>query len=96
MNDIHLLLGDAALPVGPICLGALKDHKAVLGLGELIVFFLGVACQVTSLRGRLLGLALLAKGAMDIAFHGGIVLVEMLRLPLVEGIGGLEHLLKVL
>ena len=35
VDGIHLLLGDAALPVGLIHLGALKDH------GELVVFFLG-------------------------------------------------------
>ena len=53
MDGIHLLLGAAALPVGLMRLGAPKDHEAVLGLGELVVFLLGAVRWVTSLRGRL-------------------------------------------
>jgi hypothetical protein len=41
VDDIHLLLGDAALPVGLIRLEAPKDHEAVLGLEELIILLLG-------------------------------------------------------
>jgi hypothetical protein len=96
MNGVHLLLGDAALPVGSVHLGVLEDHKAVLGLGELTVFLLGTVCWVTSLQGRLLGLALLAVGATDVVLHGSTVHDEMLCLPLVEGAVGLERLLKVL
>ena len=47
MDGVHLLLGDAALPAGFICLGALEDHEAALGLEELIVFLLGAVCRVT-------------------------------------------------
>jgi hypothetical protein len=41
VNGVHLLLGDATLPIGFICLGAPEDHEAVLGLGKLIVFLPG-------------------------------------------------------
>ena len=58
-----------------------KDHDTALDLGELVVFLLGTVRWVASLRGRLLGLALLAMGATDVALHGGIVLEKMLRLP---------------
>ena len=95
VNSVHLLLDDAALPVGLICLGAPKDHEAALGLGELVVFFLGTVHWVTGLWGRLLGLALLAKGATDVALQGGAVLEKMLHLPPMERVGGLEHRLKV-
>jgi hypothetical protein len=95
VGGVHLLLGDAALPAGFIRLGAFKDHEAALGLGEHIVFLLGAIRRVTGLQGRLLGLALLAEGAMDVAFHGGAVLEKILRLPPVEWAGGLERLLKV-
>jgi hypothetical protein len=67
----------------------------VLGLGELIVLLLGIVHQVVSLRGRLLGLALLAKGAMDVALHGSTVFEKMHRLPPMEQVGGLECLLEV-
>jgi hypothetical protein len=40
-HSVHLLLGDVVLPVGPICLGAPKDHEASLGLEELDVILLG-------------------------------------------------------
>jgi hypothetical protein len=95
VDGIHLLLSDAVLLTGFICLGALKDHEAALVLGELVVFLQGTACRVTSLRGRLLGLALLAKGATDVALHGCVVLEEMLRLLPMERAGGLERLLEV-
>ena len=49
VNSVHLLLDDAALPVGLICLGAPKDHEVALGLGELIVFFLSAIHQVIGL-----------------------------------------------
>jgi hypothetical protein len=77
-------LGDAVLPARFICLGAYKDHKIALALGELIVFLLGTVRRVTGLGGRLLGLALLAEGATDVALHGSTVLEEMLHLPPVE------------
>jgi hypothetical protein len=95
VDGVHLPIGDATLPVGFICLGAPKDHKAALDLGELVVFLLGVVYQVVGLQGRLLGRALLAKGAKDVALHGSTVLEKMLRLPHVERARGLEHLLKV-
>jgi hypothetical protein len=41
VDSIHLLLSGAALPAGLIQLGAPEDHKAALGLGELVVFLLG-------------------------------------------------------
>jgi hypothetical protein len=96
VNGVHLLVGDVALLVGFISLGAPKDHEAALGLGELIVFLLGTVHQVTSLWGKLLGLALLAEGATNVNLHGRAVLEEMLWLPPVEGAGGLECLLEVL
>ena len=49
VNGVHLLFGDAALPVRFIGVGAPKDHKAAIGLWELIVFLLGASCQVASL-----------------------------------------------
>ena len=96
VDSVHLLLGDATLPMGLVRLGAPKDHEAVLGLGELIVFLLGAVHRVAGLQGSLLGLALLAEGATDVALHGSAVLEEMLRLPPMEGVGGLECLLEVL
>ena len=89
VDGIHLLLGDAALLAGLIHLGALKDHE------ELVVFLLGTIHRVIGLRGRLLGLALLAKGATDVALHGGTVLEEMPILLPVEWVGGLKRLLEV-
>jgi hypothetical protein len=35
VNGVHLLLGDAALPAGFVCLGALEDHEVAISLGEL-------------------------------------------------------------
>ena len=78
MNSVHLLFGDAALPAGFIGVGALEDHAAALGLKELSVFLLGISRWVTGLQGRLLGLALLVEGAMDVALHGGVVLEVVL------------------
>ena len=95
MDGVHLLLDDLALLVGFIRLGAPKDHGAALGHGELLIFFFGTVHQVASLWGRLLGLALLAEGAMDVALHGSIVLEKMFWLPPMERVGGLEHLFKV-
>ena len=80
MDGIHLLLGDVAL-ARFICLGALEDHEATLNLGELIVFLLGTVRRVAGLRDRLLGLALLAEGATDVAPHGSAILEEVLCLP---------------
>jgi hypothetical protein len=62
VDGVHLLFGDTALSAGFIRLGAPKDHEAVLGLEELVVFLLGTACWVTDLRSRPLGLAILAEG----------------------------------
>jgi hypothetical protein len=41
VHNIHLLLGDAALPVRLVRLGALEDHKALLGLEESSVLIIG-------------------------------------------------------
>jgi hypothetical protein len=92
-GDGHL--GDAMLSARFIRLGASKDHKAALALGELVGFLLGAVCRVAGLGGRLLGLALLAEGATNVALHGSTVLEEMLHLPPMEQVGGLECLLKV-
>jgi hypothetical protein len=51
VNDVHLLLGDAALLVRFMHLGAPKDHEAELSLGELIVFLLGTVRRVADFRG---------------------------------------------
>jgi hypothetical protein len=67
----------------------------MLGLEELVVLLLGIIHRVTGLRGRLLGLSLLAEGATDVALHGGTVLEKMLRLPPMEWVGGFERLLEV-
>jgi hypothetical protein len=96
VDGTHLLLSGAALPARLVRLGAPKDHHAAIGLKDLGVFLLGVVCQVVSLWGRLLGLALQGKGAMDVTPNGGTVLPEVLRLFLVEWVGGLERLLEVL
>ena len=95
VNGVHLLFGDVALPVRLVGLGAPEDHEAMLGLRELGVFLLGAICWVTSLQGRLLGLALLAEGATDVAPHGSAILEEVLCLPPMEQAGGLERLLEV-
>jgi len=94
VNSVHLPLGDATLLAGLIRLGASKDHEAVLGLGELIVFFLGTIRRVASLQGRLLGLALLAEGAMNVALHGSIVLEEILHFPPWKAQGASSAFLK--
>jgi hypothetical protein len=75
VNGVDLLFYDVALLAGFVGVGAPKYHEAVLSLGELGVFLLGASCQVTSLQGRLLGLALLAEGATDVAF----MVVQSLR-----------------
>ena len=49
VDNVHLLLGDAVVLIGFIRLGAPKDHEAMLGLGELVVFLLGSIRRVTSL-----------------------------------------------
>ena len=82
VDGVHLLLGDVALPMGFIRLGASKDHEAALSLGKLIIFLLGTV-------------HLLPEGAMDVALHGGIVLEKMLHLTPMEWVGGLERLLEV-
>jgi hypothetical protein len=95
VDGVHLLLSDATLLAGFIYLEAPDDHAAALDLRELVVFLLGAIRWVTSLWGRLLGLALLAEGATDVALHGCIVFEKVLRLPPMERVGGLERLLKV-
>jgi hypothetical protein len=80
VGGVHLL-GDAGLPAGLIHLGAPKDHEATLGLRALVVFLLGAVRWVIGLQGRLLGLALLAEGATDVALCGSIVLEEVPSLP---------------
>jgi hypothetical protein len=87
VNDIHLLFCDAALSAGFIGVGAPEDHEVALGLGEFGVFLQGASCQVIGLQGKLLGLALLAEGATNVAIHGGVVLEKVLCLPPVERAG---------
>ena len=91
MDGIHLLLGDAALMVGLMRLGAPEDHEVALGLGELGVL-LGVVRWFTGIQSLLLGLALLAEGATNVALDGGTIFEEVLHLPPVEREGGLERL----
>jgi hypothetical protein len=95
VDGVHLLLGYVALLVGLIHLGAPEDHEVELGLGELGVL-LGVVCPFAGLPGRLLGHALLAKDATNVAPDGGVVLEEVLCLPPVEQAGALKCLLKVI
>jgi len=95
VNSVHLLFGDAALPMGFIGVGAPEDHEAALGLGELGVFLLGTSRWVTGLQGRLSGPSLLAKGATDVALHDSAIIEEVFCLPPVEWVGGLERLLEV-
>jgi hypothetical protein len=96
VDGVHFLLDDAALLAGFICLGAPKDHVATTSLRKLGVILWGGVCRLISLVGRLLGLALLAEGAMDVSRNGGTIFEEVLRLSLMERAGGLERLLKVL
>jgi hypothetical protein len=56
VDDIHLLLGDVALPVGLICLGGLEDHEATIGLRKLSVILRGGVRLLAGLGGRLLSL----------------------------------------
>jgi len=81
VNSVHLLLGDVALLARLVRLGAPEDHEVALGLRELGVFLLGVVRQVAGPRGKLLGLDLLAEGAVDVAPHGSAILEEVLCLP---------------
>jgi hypothetical protein len=86
VDDVHLLLNEAALTSGHVRLGAPENHEAVLGHTKLGVL-LGTVCWFAGLRSQLLGLALLAKGAMDVAPVGSTVLEEVLRLPCGKGRG---------
>jgi hypothetical protein len=95
MDGMDLLLSDAVVPAGFVCLGAPKDHQAAIGLGELSVFLKGCFGRVASLRGRLLGSALWAKGATDVAPHSGVVFQDMPHLAAVERARGFERLLEV-
>jgi len=95
VDNVHLLLGDAALLAGLVCLGAPKDHEASLDLGELGVLLLGIICWFIGLHSKLLG-NLLAKHPMDVAPNDGVVLEEVLRLPLIEWAAGLQRHLEVL
>jgi hypothetical protein len=95
VNDIHLLLGDVAQPTGFVCLGAPEDHEVAIDLGELgVVLWSGVR-WLASLWGWLLGLALLAVGATDVAPNDGAVLEEVLHLPSMERAEGFECLPEV-
>jgi hypothetical protein len=38
VDGVHLLPGDVALPARLVCLGAPKDHEAVISLRKLTVF----------------------------------------------------------
>jgi hypothetical protein len=75
------LLGDAALSTGFVCLGAPEDHEATINLQKLGVILWGGVRRLASLGGRLLGLALLAEGAMDVAPDGGAVFEVLLLSP---------------
>lgn len=81
VNCIRHLLGDVALLVGLIHLGAPKDHQAPLSLGELGLLLLGTVYRFASLWGRLLGLTLLAEGAIDVAPNGAAIVEEVLPSP---------------
>jgi hypothetical protein len=94
VDGVHLLLSDAALSVGFVRLGAPEDHEAVLGLVELGVLLLGAVCRCTGLQDRLLGLALLAESATDVASNSSAVHEKVLRLPPVERVGGLNPFSK--
>jgi hypothetical protein len=74
------LLGDAALSTGFVCLGSPEDHEATISLQKLGVILWGGVHRLASLGGRLLGLALLAEGATDVAPDGGAVFEEVLLL----------------
>ena len=37
VNGIHLLLGDAALPAGFLCLGVPEDHEAMISLKKISI-----------------------------------------------------------
>jgi hypothetical protein len=95
VDGVNLLLGDVALPVGIVHLGAPEDHEVELSLRELCVL-LGVVRPFAGLQGRLLGLALLAKGDKNVAPDGGAVLEEVLCLPPMEQAGALKCLLDVI
>ena len=99
---VFLVEGDGHLGPLELCRGGegvnsvhLLLGDAALYLRELGVFLLGASHWVPSLQGRLLGLALLAKGATDVALHASTVLEEVLCLPPMEWAGGLEPLLEV-
>jgi hypothetical protein len=96
VDDVHLLLSYVALSMGLVRLGAPEDHEIAIDLGELGVVLHGSIHEFASLRGWLLGLALLAKGATDVAPDGGTTFEEVLCLPTVERAGGFERLLEVL
>ena len=87
VDDVHLLLSDAVLQTGFVCLGALEDHEAMISLRKLSVIHQGSVHRLAGLRGRLLGLTLLVEGAMDVAPDGGTILEEVLCLPPMEGRG---------
>ena len=51
VKGVHLLLGDTALPVGFILLGAPENHEAAIGLKELSVVLRGSVRWVAGLWG---------------------------------------------
>ena len=73
-----------------------QDHEAAISLGELDVVLQGSIHRLIGLWSWQLGLALLAEGATDVAPNGGVVLEEVLCLPLMEQAGGFKLLLEVL
>ena len=54
LNGVHLLLGDPALMVRFIGLGAYEDHQALLGFGELGLLLLPIVSSLANLLGRLM------------------------------------------
>jgi hypothetical protein len=94
VDNVHLLLSDVVLLAGFIRLGAPKDHEAMVSLRKLSVIFWGSIHRLASLGGRLLGLALLAEGAMDVASNCGTVFEEVFAYPSCNGQGASSTFLK--
>ena len=90
VNCVHLMLGDVTLLAGFIYLRTLEDHEASLGLRKLNIFLLDIIHWLASLHDRLLGLTLLAKGAIDIDSNGGTSLKEVIHLPTMDQTEGFE------
>jgi hypothetical protein len=66
----------------------------MIGLRKLSVVLWGGVRRLASLRGRLLGLALLAEGSTNVAAIGGTVFEEVLCLSPCNGQGALSAFWK--